>query len=657
MVTESGKTERRPAIRPFSILLGALLIPPASLWVAAMEEVYGGRPTYLSIFFHAVLILIAVFACNSLLQMVAPRRALNRMEILVLYVMIGVSSGIVGEQYMAVLIPSLADPFWYADDINRWRMRLFPHLPTYAMVSDPVAVRNLYEGSSSFYLRENFLPWLGPGLLWAGFVAVTQLMCLGLNVLMRRQWTDYEKLSFPLVEIPMNITTRGAISLWRNRLFWAGFILAGTIDLINGLHFHWPMIPAFNVKLHYITFPARWSSALTSMYSSFYPFIIGLSFLLPVDLIFSIWFFFFVSRGERLLFSALGYRSVYPWGTSVVSSPPAVLEQSIGAYLAIVAFALWAARRHLRTVWAAISGAASPATGGAGGTISRAEVREYQWALALLAGGFLLTTWFANSLGMPVILGFFYIFFYLALNAAIAKMRAEAGIPTHGFHMAGPDRLLLTMVGPRGMSVRQMSAWALFSGLNRSYTGTPMPHQLEGMKMGEMLGAEPSRITFAEALATVIGSVASVWALLHLCYRHGVEHHMLGPVQWMSRRGWKMLDSWMNTPTSPNWGGLAGIIFGVFFASFLTLMRLRFVWWPFHPMGYALAPDWTVGTIWIPMMIGWAAKSTIMRYLGPRTYRAAIPFFLGLVLGEFVVGGAWEVLAMILGEPQYAFWQ
>ena len=57
-----------------------------------------------------------------------------------------------------------------------------------------------------------------------------------------------------------------------------------------------------------------------------------------------------------------------------------------------------------------------------------------------------------------------------------------------------------------------------------------------------------------------------------------------------------------------------------------------------------------------PLLIGWAGKVLIMRYAGPKTYHRAVPLALGLVLGEFTVGGFWTVLAMITHGRQYRFW-
>lgn len=642
-------------VRGRVILLGLILVPLVVLWVASMENIYGGRATYLSIFYHAVILLAALHGINTLLRRIAPRRAFSRAELLLLYAIIGASSGIVGDQFMAILIPSLAYPFRYATDANHWADNLLPYLPAHAVVSDPVAVRHFYEGDSTLYMLANLRPWLTPGLLWAGFIALTQLMCLGLNVLIRRQWTQHEKLSFPLTILPLEMTASGRDSIWRNRLLWLGFALSGSVDIINGLHMHYPMIPAINVKVWWLSFGSRWNAALTTTGIAFYPFVIGTAYLLPADLTFSTWFFLLFFRLQRFIFAALGFPSPYPWQSTGYSVPPAMLEQGIGSYMAVVVFGIWAARPHLSAVWQAIWHGPQQERGDPRTAITAAEVLEYRLALGVIVGGLVLTTAFAASLGMPPLIGLAYMLLYLVVCSAVAKVRAEAGAPTHGFHFAGPDHVLLTVLSPSHMSTRQMAAWGLMFGFNRAYTGIPMPHQLEGMKIGEVLGAPRQRVTSAIGLATVLGCFAGVWALLHLCFREGVEQ-MGHPVHDLSPGGWQLVNSWLNNPPGPNWPGLGGIVAGFLFSYFLMQMRYRFVWWQFHPIAYAIAADWTTGLIWLPLLLGWAAKTLTMRYLGPKAYRRGLPLALGLMLGEFAVGGGWSLLAMLTRKPQYAFW-
>jgi len=653
-MTSAVRAASEARVRTSSIVLGVFLVPVVTFWVASMENVYGGRPTYLSIFFHAVILLAVLVWLNGLLRILAPQKAFTRAELLLIYAMIGASSGIVGDQFLSILVPSLAYPFRYATDANKWEQILLPYLPRHAVVSDPVAVRNFYEGGSTLYMMANLRPWLTPALLWATFIALTQLMCLGINVLIRRQWTQYEKLSFPLVVLPMEMTTSGRGSLWRNKLMWIGFGLSAFIDLFNGLSTYWPSFPRIPVKVRWLSFGSRFDAALTTTGIAFYPFVIGTAFLLPADLTFSTWFFLLFFRLQRFIFAAFGYPSPYPWQSTSRSVAPAMLEQGIGSYMAVVVFGLWAARRHLAAVWSVVTGSSKPDSQEVA-ALSPAEVLEYRLAFACLVVGLLLTTAFASTLGMPTSIGFIYMVLYLVICTAIAKIRAEAGAPTHGFHFAGPDHVILTILGPDRMTRREMAAFGLMFGFNRAYTGIPMPHQLEGMKMGEMLGVNRQRLTGALALATITGCYAAFWALLHLCFREGVEQ-MGHPVHDLSPQGWQLVNSWLVNPQGPNWPGLGGIVAGFLFSTFLMAMRFRFVWWQFHPIGYAIAADWTTGLIWMPLMFGWLAKVAVMRYLGPKAYRQALPIALGLMLGEFAVGGFWSVFAVLTRKPQYFFW-
>jgi hypothetical protein len=69
----------------------------------------------------------------------------------------------------------------------------------------------------------------------------------------------------------------------------------------------------------------------------------------------------------------------------------------------------------------------------------------------------------------------------------------------------------------------------------------------------------------------------------------------------------------------------------------------------FHPAGFALAHAFLALTwVWFPMFIGWAAKAIILRFGGMKQYRAGIPFFLGLILGDIVIGVVWSLIGAAL---------
>jgi hypothetical protein len=78
--------------------------------------------------------------------------------------------------------------------------------------------------------------------------------------------------------------------------------------------------------------------------------------------------------------------------------------------------------------------------------------------------------------------------------------------------------------------------------------------------------------------------------------------------------------------------------------------------WPFHPAGYALASSsWTFGWLWFSVFVSWSVKTTLLRYGGVGLYRKAFPFFMGLIMGEFIVGGGWVLVRLFTGIEVYSF--
>ena len=85
---------------------------------------------------------------------------------------------------------------------------------------------------------------------------------------------------------------------------------------------------------------------------------------------------------------------------------------------------------------------------------------------------------------------------------------------------------------------------------------------------------------------------------------------------------------------------------GAAIALLLGVMRLRFWWWPFHPIGYMAAMSWSLYWYWLPFLIGWACKTLVLRYGGLRLYRSTIPLAIGFIVGEFLSRGTWAAIAL-----------
>ena len=122
------------------------------------------------------------------------------------------------------------------------------------------------------------------------------MLCI--NILVRKRWTEQEKLAYPIIQLPLGLSESAGLKLLRSRVMWAGFTLAFVIGLINGIAYLNPSIP----DIPYIKRTPIWDqiftqrpwNALQGVRISMYPFMIGLAFFLPIDLSFSCWFFLFI---------------------------------------------------------------------------------------------------------------------------------------------------------------------------------------------------------------------------------------------------------------------------------------------------------------------------------------------------------------------------
>ena len=74
---------------------------------------------------------------------------------------------------------------------------------------------------------------------------------------------------------------------------------------------------------------------------------------------------------------------------------------------------------------------------------------------------------------------------------------------------------------------------------------------------------------------------------------------------------------------------------------------------PLHPAGYALAISFAMDYFWFAFFISWLIKFVLLRSGGLGTHRKAMPFFLGLILGDYVTGSIWAIIGPLTGVRMY----
>ncbi|MCA1596313.1 MAG: hypothetical protein LC772_07800 [Chloroflexi bacterium] len=633
-----------------AVAIGTILIPPNAYWLVQMDMVrYSAHATTVSIFFNVIFLLLVLTLLNRLVYRFRPTWSLGQGELIVVYVMLSIASAICAPDSVESLVPILTWPYHHADATNKWASLFFKYLPRWLMVPDENATKAFYLGNSTLYTTAHLRAWILPAILWTVFISLLLWVMLCLNVILRKQWTDNERLAYPIVQLPFEMTEQAGRSsaLFRNRLFWIGFGLSAGSDLVNALNLYYPsvpplLVPGFGQSFLDLSkfFTNRPLNAIGWSPIEWYPFLVGLGMLLPLDFLFSAWFFYLFWKAEAVLTVALGWDKDPRF--------PYIQEQSFGAYLAFLVFTAVLARGYFKQVILCALG--RPSTLDDSG-----EPMRYRWAIAGMIAGTTGLVAFSRVMGMSIgmALAFFAIFF--GLSIAITRMRAELGTPIHDLHFTGPDWMLSELLGTRNISPANLTVFSLFFWFNRAYRYMPMPQQLEGMKLAERTGTSQRRLVGVMVFTGVFGSLAAIWAMLYLAYIYGIEAKI--PSIWGAPEAYSRLAGWLQTPKDPNITALGAVFVGLVACLFLEGMRVRFPWWPFHPLAFAVSSSWEINLVWFPLFIAWLLKTVIMRYGGRRGYGRSLPFFFGLMLGQFVLGSLLNIIGIALGIPTYMFWQ
>lgn len=651
---EAAPSDRKEPKRPRMVtvrafVLALLLMPINAYWVTKMEVVrYLGHPTTISLFFNVVFILVVLIGVNAAVRKVLPRLAFAPGELLTVYVMLAISSAVTGHDMIEVLTPIMAHAHYFQTPENTWGSDIIPYIPKWLSVSDKQVLEQFYTGVGSFYSARNFHAWLGPVLCWTGLLTLLGFIMLCLNTLLRRQWTESERLSYPLVQLPLEMVSPKT-QLFRTPLFWYGVSAALVLELWNGLAFLYPSIPMLPLKrsgpAQDLVFSSPPWNAIGATPVALYPFGIALGMLLPVDLLFSVWFFTWFWKFQRVIGAMYGYQDIpgFPYAEA----------QSFGAYIGLAVFALYVSRSHFIRIGRALL---HPGTD----LHDEQEPIPYRWAAVglLLGCGAVYAFCIACKMSPAIIIAFFVIYFALAV--AITRMRAELGPPAHDLHMAGPDTIIPSVIQSNQLGRSDMAMFSMFYGFNRAYRSHPMPIQLEGFKIAERTGGAYRGLFFAMLTALAVGCLCGFWAMLDQNYRFGAAEKIAAPNVNLifGSEPWNRMSGWIKAPIAPQqrYNTQIAIAVGLGFTLLLNTLRLRLPWFPFHPVGYAVSSSWSLNLLWLPMMIAWAVKLMILRYGGLKLYRRSLPLFLGVILGECVIGSVWTLVGIALGIPTYAFW-
>lgn len=640
----SKANERREGLSVKAIVLAVIFLALSLVWMLYAGMISHGAQLGESVpVVPAVGALMILTLAGLVLRRIPGGPRFSQGQVLFVYVFLCVAVTMNSVGVARMIFPETTAVFYFASPENNFHI-LQKHMPSWLAPHDMKVIQDMYEGADDE--RIPWRPWLLPLAMWTLFLAAFFVSMLGLTSLLWRQWSDKERLTFPIVQLALDMSdqegNRIVGGFFRNPVMWIGFTIAALYNIANILNAWNPAIPAMGRQYDIgRLFTERPLSAINPLAIAWRPENFGLGFLVPSEITLSVWVFYLALRFANVFMTATGYE---------VSGFPFDREQSAGAYLALGIFLLWVSRDHLhKTFQAAWQGLRS---------YEDADLpMSYRMAYLACFGGFAGMVVFAVAAGMWWWTAIIYFGLILLFAMVYARARAEAGaamVWLFPFYLH--KQMLIHVAGSevfsRGGHWGNLTMLSTFMFVSRGFFQSLMAYQIESAKIAQETRLKPRQMTGWLVAALLLGLAGAYATHLWAYYHHGANVLEGGTTEGggrvsLARREFEELSSFIqsarNRDLPRTYAGLTGIVI----VTGLILLRSFSLRFPLHPLGYAMVTSYG-GPLWGPFFLVWIVKTIILRIGGMRMYRRMIPLFLGIVLGHFFTAGlVWGWLSII----------
>ncbi|UCH35386.1 MAG: hypothetical protein JSV65_03275 [Armatimonadota bacterium] len=606
----------------------AAIVPYTDLYLQGSKLAFNHLPISALI---TLFLLIAI--ANTLLRRLSPRRTLSAAELAAIYIIVLVAAPLPSGGYAEFFPGVTTAAFYFATDENQYAIKFQPYLKNFLSPQDPDAIKWLYEGLPP----GKSIPWgvwVAPFVAWGIFVMLLVSAFFFLTMILRRQWIENERLTFPLAQVPLEMVQQAdepslAAPFFRSKVMWFGFISIALLDSLNSLHLYYPSLPMINMA-HLRAFQGlkdRPWSAINDVEIFIYPAVIGVSYLLSQEVGASLWAFFWFSKLQKVALYAYGLDLGGKMGGP--NTGTFLRIQEIGGFFVLTYVVLYAVRRQVIDAFRRRVPADPTAP------------MSIRWATI----GFVVATLMLAGWGYAAGMNYFFallgiVFFYVMVLGLTRLVNAGGALWVEANWL--PYDVINIAFGSVNIPVRTLYILGMqqqfFMFDQRNIT---MPYLMDGSKIGHSTGLRGRHLAIAAGLAVFLSMIVGTISVLTIAYKYGGVRLD----QWYFSDGplfpLNDVSTTMEEPEHLTWFAAFSFTYGVGMMSLLTFLNKNYLWFRISPLGYIFGSTWTMGHLWFSVLVGWLCSYLATRGGGLRFYREMRPFFIGMVLGEFVISGIW----------------
>ncbi len=560
-------------------------------------------------------------------------------------------SGIAYTGFARTFFINLTAPYYFASVENRWQEVLHPFLLKNLFPQDGKAIEMLYNGIDGgqdmgwleLASKVPWHTWALPFLSWGVFIFICYFLIFCLIHMITRQAMENERMNFPLLIVPKMMQSAldqdKLSSFFGNRFLLIGLGIPICLHLLNGLNFYFPSVPHINTLiLAGPYFPKQGIlTGFIKLKLYFYPAFIGFAFLASKQVSFSFWFFFILGAFFTGILSVTGYS--FPASELGTTFGPTLSRpeetQMIGAFIVFAIFLIWLARFHfIEMTKNALR------FGQSNNNSTHTDDKLAFWGTGF--GFITLMIWFSFH-GVSIFQSIVLITFFILFTMVATRVICQGGVTYFTLTVAPLDAVNtifgLKIFSSVALILAGISQKILFVDLRESVA----PSILHARRITRHTGGQ-GKIAFTIFMAMILCLMVSAIAMILLCYRYGIRDLQL---DWATRTTVSMYNNLFpllqNTIEQGDsirlFAAIGAVVMGI-----LVICYHRLYWWPLHPIGYLMVYSSAMKILWLSFFIGWVFNTLCMRYGGVILYKKMRYFFVGLIMGDFLMGGTWAII-------------
>ncbi len=511
--------------------------------------------------------------------------------------------------------------------------------------------------------QKDSIPWqhlIAPFIYWMPLFIIFGIIIISISWLVHRQWSQNEQLNYPLAQIAHGIfdkdDSRRFPNIFYSRMMWIaaaivvsihgyGLFLAWFPGALPPLQLHGRFNFLWSVFIILNRTGSWWLVDFHVMFS-----VIGVAYFLSKEVGLTL----ALSQVLLLVFSIQYYLN-----TGSVINGNDIEYTRKGAYIAYGMIILITGRHYYLGLLKKAFGKDPDVVKHESATIVRIFLAANVALLLYLILIFELDYFLAILLVASILLCAL-VFARLVCEVGGPYIQGQWGFTNMFLGVMGP-----TAIGPAGL----MAIMYVSQTLSVNGNGALMPFVSNGLQIADKAGLNKKRLFGTMIIALIAVVVGAFIFKTMYFYEYGAQSKYahansfdgsvkgaIKPIQ----SSMEKMGEFGQIETSKETTGLAKlahlapdaeagswIVFGAIGVVVFFFLRIRFAWWPLHPILFLVWNTFPIMIFYWSFFFGWCLKSLVVKFGGGSVYQKAKPFFIGLIIGDIIAFALTGIIAIL----------